>query len=347
MLKSLVRERDEALAECSRLRALFDDGPPVADVPTLCGQLANLVFAGPARDVIVSLGRGEKPALLEMLAAVRKERDEAVKLYEAKCAENLDLEYLALADEGSVANMQRVIDETRNALAMAEVRLSVLDGTSCDQERAMGNGGCGLCGGCCKRAREERDDATIELRKAESRCREAEASVAALEEQAARFEARLELMDRTNDAMVTIIAKRNERIRELEDPKVDAQRGKRLNMLEGTIRTLEGRAFDHGYAMGKADAIEPMTRLAVASEDGAMAQIREHLIRQLVAAQWAAAVYNQKGTPAVPWCHTGLPFWLATLGSTSTAPVELVDTMLAGCPSAVAVPPGRYKLAVR
>ena len=54
----------------------------------------------------------------------------------------------------------RNLIEERDA---TRARLAVLDGTSCAENRAAGRGGCGLCGWCCKQARDERDAALAQV----------------------------------------------------------------------------------------------------------------------------------------------------------------------------------------
>lgn len=67
----------------------------------------------------------------------------------------------------------RVVEGLRAERDGLSIRLQVLDGTWCAENRSQGRGGCGLCGWCCKQARDERDAALLRVGEAEKLLREA------------------------------------------------------------------------------------------------------------------------------------------------------------------------------
>lgn len=85
------------------------------------------------------------------IAALTRERDEFRELLR-----------LTLERESAALNRATQAEAERDRL---RERVAVLDGTSCAEERAAGNGGCGMCAWCCKQARDERDRLRDEVEK--------------------------------------------------------------------------------------------------------------------------------------------------------------------------------------
>ena len=62
-----------------------------------------------------------------------------------------------------VSCLLHVIESLEREKAALTTRVSVLDGSACAEERAEGNGGCGMCAWCCKEALTRAETAEIAL----------------------------------------------------------------------------------------------------------------------------------------------------------------------------------------